>query len=65
MAKTRYNKLSMPLKDVKDKEFLARRLNCEGVGFGLIRIKPGRGAGCHRRKVSDHPRGTSWVGFLP
>ena len=42
MAK--YNKLSMPIKDVKDKEFLARRLKCEGVGFGIVRIKPGKGA---------------------
>ena len=54
MAKTRYNKLSMPLKDVKDKEFLARRLNCEGVGLGLIRIKPGRGAEyVHQHRVQE------------
>ena len=54
MAKTKYNKLSMPLKDVKDKEFLARRLNCEGVGFGMVRIKPGRGAEyVHQHRVQE------------
>jgi len=54
MAKTKYNKLLMPLKDVKDKEFLARRLNCEGVGFGMVRIKPGRGAEyVHQHRVQE------------
>ena len=52
MAK--YNKMSMPLKDVKDKEFLSRRLKCEGVGFGIVRIKPGKGAEyVHQHKVQE------------
>ena len=52
MAK--YNKMSMPIKDVKDKEFLARKLNCTGVGFGIVRIKPGKGAEyVHQHEVQE------------
>lgn len=52
MAK--YNKLSMPIEKVKDKEFLARRLKCEGVGFGIVRIKPGKGAEyVHQHRVQE------------
>ncbi len=52
MAK--YNQMSMPLKDVKDKEFLARKLDCTGVGFGLVRIKPGQGAEyVHQHEVQE------------
>lgn len=52
MAK--YDKMSMPIAEVKDKEFLARGMNCKGVGFGLVRIKPGEGAEyVHQHEVQE------------
>jgi uncharacterized cupin superfamily protein len=54
MARAKYNRLHMPLEEVEEKEFLARRLNCEGVGFGMVRIKPGKGAEyVHQHRVQE------------
>src|SRR3990167_1751628 len=54
MAKARYTKLYMPLSKVKGKEFLARRMNCKGVGFSLFRYTPGEGAAfVHRHRVQE------------
>jgi uncharacterized cupin superfamily protein len=54
MAKARYTKLFVPLKKVKEKEFLARRMGCEGVGFAFVRYKPGQGAEyVHAHRVQE------------
>ena len=44
MASARYAKTFMPLRKVKEKEFLSRSLGCKGVGFSFVRCKPGEGA---------------------
>jgi uncharacterized cupin superfamily protein len=49
-----YTKLLMPIQKVKDKEFLARPMGCKGVGFSLVRYKPGQGATyVHRHRVQE------------
>lgn len=54
MAKARYTKLFLPPGKVKEKEFLARRTGCKGVGFSYVRYKPGQGAGyVHRHRVQE------------
>ncbi len=54
MANPKYIKFFMPLSKVKDKEFLARRMGCKGVGISLVRYKPGEGAAyVHRHKVQE------------
>ena len=54
MAKARCTKLFMPLSRVKQKEFLARRMGCKGVGFGFVRYRPGEGgAYVHRHRVQE------------
>ena len=39
----RYSKVFMPLREVKEKEFLSRPMGCKGIGFSFVRCKPGRG----------------------
>ncbi len=54
MATPKYAKLFMPLNKVKEKEFLARRMGCKGVGVSLVRYKPGEGAAyVHRHKAQE------------
>jgi len=54
MAKARYAKFFMPLGKVKEKEFLSRLMGCKGVGFSLVRYRPGDGAGyVHRHRVQE------------
>lgn len=54
MASPKYAKLFMPLSRVKEKEFLSRPMGCKGVGFSLVRYKPGQGAGyVHRHRVQE------------
>ncbi len=54
MAKAKYTKLLVPLNKVKEKEFLARRMGCKGVGFAFVRYKPGQGAAfVHRHRVQE------------
>jgi len=54
MAAARYAKTFMPFNKVKEKEFLSRSLGCKGVGFSLVRCKPGEGAAyVHRHKVQE------------
>ncbi len=54
MAKAKCAKYFMPLNKVREKEFLARRMGCKGVGFSLVRYKPGQGAGyVHRHRVQE------------
>ncbi len=54
MAKARCTKLFMPLSRVKQKEFLARRMGCKGVGFSFVRYRPGEGAAfVHRHRVQE------------
>lgn len=54
MATTKYSKIFLPLGNVKDKEFLSRRMGCKGVGFSYVRYKPGEGATyVHRHKVQE------------
>lgn len=54
MATPKYTKLFMPLSNVKEKEFLARRIGCKGVGVSFVRYKPGEGAAyVHRHKVQE------------
>jgi uncharacterized cupin superfamily protein len=49
-----YSKIFMPLRNVKDKEFLSRLMGCKAVGFSYLRIKPGQGATyVHRHKVQE------------
>lgn len=54
MAKPRYRKIRIPLSKLKGREFLSRSMGCEGVGFSLVRFKPGVGANhFHRHKVQE------------
>ena len=54
MAEARYTKLFVPLKKVKEKEFLARRMGCKGVGFSFVRYRPGQGAEyVHAHRVQE------------
>lgn len=54
MAKAKYTKYFIPLSKVKEKEFLARRMGCKGVGFSFVRYRPGKGAGyVHRHRVQE------------
>lgn len=54
MARTKYTKVLCPLTKVKEKEFLARPMGCKGVGFSLVRYKPGQGATyIHRHRVQE------------
>ena len=54
MAAAKYNKLALPLSKVKGREILARRIGCKGVGFSLVRFKPGQGAEfVHRHKSQE------------
>ncbi len=54
MAAAKYTKLSMPLSKVKEKEFLSRRMGCQGVGVSLVRYKPGEGAAyTHQHKLQE------------
>ncbi len=54
MATTRYSKLFLPPGKVTEKEFLSRRIGCEGVGFSYVRYKPGDGAAyVHRHRVQE------------
>lgn len=54
MAKAKCKKLFMPLGKVREKEFLSRQLGCKGVGFSIVRYKPGQGgAYVHRHKVQE------------
>ena len=49
-----YSKIFMPLRNVKDKEFLSRPMGCKSMGFSYVRIKPGQGATyVHRHKVQE------------
>jgi uncharacterized cupin superfamily protein len=51
---TGYSKMVLPLSQVKEKEFLSRPLGCKGVGFSLVRYKPGEGATyVHRHKLQE------------
>lgn len=54
MATAKYTKFFIPLSKVKEKEFLARQVGCRGVGFSLVRYKPGQGAAyVHRHRVQE------------
>ena len=54
MAEAKYSKLFLPLSEVKEKHFLARTLDCKGVGFSFVRYKPGEGgAYVHRHDVQE------------
>lgn len=54
MAQAKYSKVFCPLTQVKEKEFLARPMGCKGVGFSLVRYKPGQGATyVHRHRVQE------------
>lgn len=54
MAQARYTKAFVPMNKVKEKEFLARPMGCKGVGFSLVRYKPGQGATyVHRHRVQE------------
>ena len=54
MVSRKYTKFSMPLNKVKEKAFLSRPMGCKGVGIGLVRYKPGTGAGyVHRHRVQE------------
>jgi len=54
MATAKYSKLLLPVRKVKEKEFLSRRMGCKGVGFSYVRYKPGEGATyVHRHKVQE------------
>lgn len=54
MAQAKYAKLYRPLSKIKVREFLSRPMGCRGVGFSLVRIKPGEGAGyTHRHRVQE------------
>ncbi len=49
-----YSKMFLPLKKVKEKEFLSRPLGCRGVGFSFVRYKPGQGATyVHRHRTQE------------
>lgn len=49
-----YTKKFMPLSKVKEKEFLSRPMGCKGVGFSVVRCKPGQGATyVHRHRVQE------------
>ena len=49
-----YSKMFLPLSQVKEKEFLSRRMGCKGVGFSLVRYKPGDGTTyVHRHKLQE------------
>jgi uncharacterized cupin superfamily protein len=49
-----YSKMFLPLSQVKEKEFLSRRMGCKGVGFSFVRYKPGDGATyVHRHKLQE------------
>ena len=51
---TGYSKSFMPLKAVREKEFLSRSMGCKGGGFSYVRCKPGEGAAdIHRHKVQE------------
>ena len=50
----RYSKAFLPLREVKEKEFLSRPMGCKGIGFSFVRCKPGEGATyVHRHKVQE------------
>lgn len=54
MAQAKYSKMFFPLSRVEEKEFLARPMGCRGVGFSLVRYKPGQGATyVHRHRVQE------------
>lgn len=54
MAQGRYTKLYMPPSKVKEKAFLSRPMGCKGVGFSLVRYRPGQGATyVHRHRVQE------------
>lgn len=54
MAKAKCVKYFMPPSKVREKEYLSRRMGCKGVGFSLVRYKPGQGAGhIHRHRVQE------------
>ena len=54
MATARYAKHYIPLSKVKEKEFLSRPMGCKGVGFSLVRYRPGEGATyVHRHRVQE------------
>lgn len=54
MPRARYTKVFCPLSKVKEKEFLARPVGCKGVGFSLVRYRPGQGATyVHRHRVQE------------
>ena len=54
MATKKYQKIHFPLSKLKGREFLSRPLGCKGVGFSLVRFKPGEGAQhTHRHRVQE------------
>lgn len=54
MPQAKYTKVFCPTSKVKEKEFLARPMGCKGVGFSLVRYKPGQGATyVHRHRVQE------------
>lgn len=54
MARTKYKTIHLPLRAVKGRGFLSRALGSEGVGFSLVRFKPGEGAThFHRHRVQE------------
>jgi uncharacterized cupin superfamily protein len=54
MAQQRYSRYVLPLDQVKEKHFLSRLMGCKGVGFSLVKYKPGEGATyVHRHKTQE------------
>lgn len=54
MVTARHTKAFMPIKKVKEKEFLSRPMGCKAVGFSFVRYKPGQGATyVHRHRVQE------------
>lgn len=54
MGNKKYQKIRFPLSRLKGREFISRTIGCEGVGFSLVRFKPGEGANhFHRHKVQE------------
>jgi uncharacterized cupin superfamily protein len=54
MATAKYTKVFLPLRRVREKHFLARAMGCRGVGFSLVRCRPGEGAAyVHRHRVQE------------
>lgn len=54
MTAKKYQKIHFPLSKLKGREFLSRSLGCKGVGFSLVRFKPGEGANhFHRHRAQE------------